>query len=74
MDASEHILLPNSKKDPILKDLRHVRVMRQHMENVCGFHALNNALLLCEAALAESAEEALQRVALMQSRGELWRF
>lgn len=38
--------MPNSKKDEVLKNVKHVRVLQQCIEDVCGFHALNNAILL----------------------------
>ena len=61
-------LLPNSKKHPALREVMHIWVMKQHMANVCGFHTLNNALLLSEAILSRHPEEALTKIALIQSR------
>lgn len=59
MEMAPDFLLPNSKKHPALKEVVHIRVMKQFMENVCGFHTLNNALLLSEAILLKNPQEAI---------------
>jgi hypothetical protein len=52
--------------------VQHVRVLRQHENGNCGYHALKNVKLAVQACFAASGEEARARLALIESRPFFW--
>jgi hypothetical protein len=52
--------------------VQHLRVLKQHENGNCGYHALKNVKLAVQACFAESVEEAKARLLLTESRPFFW--